>query len=92
VDWWLRCMPLEGQAQGFFAPLVAGIAARARASACIPTEGGGWELPGSVVVCQAPALRALLAPAAAREALGAAFAHPGLQVGTGGAAGRAAPG
>lgn len=87
VDRWLRCLPLEGQVQGFFAPLVAGIAARARASACIPTEGGGWRLPGDVVVCGAPALRSLLECDAAREALGAGFAHPGLEVrGAGGGA------
>ncbi len=80
VDRWLRCLPLEGQVQGFFAPLVSGIAARARASACIPTEGGGWRLPGDVVVCGTPALRSLLECGAAREALGAGFAHPGLEV------------
>ena len=40
VDLWLRCLPLPGEAQGFFAPLPRAAAARLRASRCIPTEGG----------------------------------------------------
>jgi hypothetical protein len=41
VDLWLRCLPLPGEAQGFFAPLPHAAAARLRAARCIPTEGGG---------------------------------------------------
>ena len=40
VDRWLRCVPLEGEAQGFFAALPRAIGAGLRASACIPTEDG----------------------------------------------------
>ncbi|GIL57412.1 hypothetical protein Vafri_12576, partial [Volvox africanus] len=51
VDQWLRCIPLEGEAQGFFAGLPHSIATLLRAAPCIPTSDGGWATPGETAVC-----------------------------------------
>ena len=40
VDLWLRCLPLPGEAQGFFAPLPRAAAARLRAAAGETGVGG----------------------------------------------------
>jgi hypothetical protein len=46
--------------QGFFSALPRAIAARVRASPCIPTEQGSWVTPAEAAVCSSPPVRALL--------------------------------
>ncbi|GFR44710.1 hypothetical protein Agub_g5710, partial [Astrephomene gubernaculifera] len=60
ADQWLRCVPLEGEAQGFFAGLPHSIATLLRAAPCIPLAGGGWAAPGDTAVCSSSALSAEL--------------------------------
>lgn len=97
LDLWLRCLPLPGEAQGFFASLPQSAAARLRASACVPTESGAWVTPGRAAVCHSSAVRRLLSgmsgvssPPSTRSAeqgFGSASAPVAAGVGAGGAHG-----
>lgn len=74
---WLRCLPLPGEAQGFFSPCFASISAALRGAKCVLTAEGELVQPAQAVLCSRPAVRELVGGRLLGD-LGLHYAHADL--------------
>ncbi|PSC67387.1 hypothetical protein C2E20_8948 isoform B [Micractinium conductrix] len=79
VDRWYRSIPLEGEAQGFFAPLPASIAAKLRGARCVLAGDGSWVLPHEALTCTNEEVRRLVSPEQLAQFAGLHYVHAGLR-------------